>query len=262
MNGNTENDKTFTIDGRAVNYVIAGDPSLPKLILLQGWGTNIAVYMVVIRWLSERYQVFMPEFPGFGTSEEPDAAFSVDDYADFVIKFMDKIGITNSTDTGKCAVFAHSHGCRVAIKLLSGGHKARFGKAVFTGAAGVVHKRTFKQNLGSAVFKIGKFMLRNNPKQLELYRNRHGSPDYRAASPVMRESLVKIVNEDLRQYMPQITSAVLLIWGTHDNETPIGDGKIMAELIPNAGLAPIAGAGHYAFLDSCALFNEIMNKFV
>ena len=99
------------------------------------------------------------------------------------------------------------------------------------------------------------------PRALENYKSRHGSPDYRAASGVMRDSMVKVINADLRPLLPKIGQDVLLIFGENDDQTPLSDGRIMEEEIPSAGLAVIPGAGHYAFLDNPALFYAVLESY-
>ena len=42
------------------------------------------------------------------------------------------------------------------------------------------------------------------PNAVENMRNKRGSADYLAASPVMRATLVKVVNEDLTYLLPEI----------------------------------------------------------
>ncbi|MDR1671718.1 MAG: alpha/beta hydrolase, partial [Alistipes sp.] len=86
--------------------------------------------------------------------------------------------------------------------------------------------------------------------------------DYNAASPVMRGTMSKVVNEDLRRFMPLIQAPTLLVWGSEDTATPIGDAKIMERLIPDAGLVTFPGAGHYSFLDRPAQFAAVLDSFL
>ena len=53
----------------------------------------------------------------------------------------------------------------------------------------------------------------------------------------MRQCLVKAVNEDLTDHLPNIKADTLLIWGDMDTATPLSDGRLMEKLIPSAGLA-------------------------
>ena len=60
------------------------------------------------------------------------------------------------------------------------------------------------------------------------------------ASPVMRQSMVKVVNQDLQEYLPRIQAETLLVWGDQDQDTPLSDGELMERLIPGSGLAVLA----------------------
>ena len=53
----------------------------------------------------------------------------------------------------------------------------------------------------------------------------------------MRQSMVKVVNEDVREYLPRIEAETLLVWGDQDRDTPLSDGKLMEGMIPGSGLA-------------------------
>jgi pimeloyl-ACP methyl ester carboxylesterase len=67
---------------------------------------------------------------------------------------------------------------------------------------------------------------------------------------------------DLTGVMPHITAEVLLIWGDRDTATPLSEGKKMESLIKNSGLAPIAGAGHYPYIDNPRQFYAVLDAFL
>lgn len=100
------------------------------------------------------------------------------------------------------------------------------------------------------------------PDALENLRKRHGSADYLAASPLMRQTLVRTVNEDLAPLLPKIKAEVLLIWGENDDATPLSDGKRMEKEMPDAALVVIENAGHYAFLEQQYTFLRILSSYL
>ena len=117
------------------------------------------------------------------------------------------------------------------------------------------------------LFKAGKALLSLLPASLrepalERLRNHFGSEDYRAAKGVMRECLVKSINLDLAPLLPGIDTEALLIWGDADTATPLWQGQRMEQLLPNAGLAVIPGAGHYTFFDNPARFYAILDSYL
>jgi pimeloyl-ACP methyl ester carboxylesterase len=224
--------------------------AMQKLLILHGWGTDASVYANLTEHLSQSYNVILPELPGFGATPEPPEPWGVSDYADYVLSLNIQPDI----------LLCHSLGCRIAIKLLSE-NKLNPTKVIFTGAAGIKPRRTTAQKLKTRLFKLKKLFLKPFPKALEKLRKKYGSADYRNATPIMRASLIKIVNEDLTPLLPFVTHDLLLIWGENDDSTPLSDGILMESLMPNAGLARIKNAGHYAFLEQPALFNKILDSY-
>lgn len=237
-----------------VNYTDTG-AGKSTVLVLHGWGCNAAVYSSVITHLSAQYRIILPELPGFGETPEPPQPWGVSDYADFIICFCE------AADIQPDIIFAHSLGCRITTKLLAEKRLSPT-KVVYTGAAGIKPKRTALQKIKTLIFKTKRAFLKHFPKAVEKMRQKYGSEDYRAASPVMRASLVQIVNEDLTRLLPKISEEVLLIWGENDASTPISDGKLMEGLMQNAGLAVIKNAGHYAFLEQSALFTKILDSYL
>jgi len=110
-------------------------------------------------------------------------------------------------------------------------------------------------------FATRKLIARCFPGLLEKLRVTFGSADYAAASPMMRQCLVRVVNEDLSHLLPTITPPTLLVWGENDTATPLADGQRMEKEIPNAGLAVIRGAGHFSFVEQPVIFRNIMASF-
>jgi pimeloyl-ACP methyl ester carboxylesterase len=91
---------------------------------------------------------------------------------------------------------------------------------------------------------------------------RRGSPDYRAANGTVRQSFVRIVNEDFRAELPRVAAPTLLIWGDHDEETPIADARIIERLIPDVGLVVFEGCGHFAYAEELQRFGHIVRTFL
>lgn len=249
------------VDGYKINYKItgAGDETV---VILQGWGTELSVYDSVAACINSAYRVVQFDFPGFGGSDEPKEPWDVDAYADFFLKFMESLQIK------KAVLLGHSYGGRVIIKLAARESLSfEISRIVLVDSAGIIAKKTFKQKMKIRRYKILKKLVNMKliykicPELIDDWKSRQGSEDYRNASPMMRQCLVKAVNEDLTELLPKIKQETLLIWGDLDTATPIGDAKKMEELIPDAGLAVIPGTGHYCFLENPGQFRGIMRSY-
>ena len=99
------------------------------------------------------------------------------------------------------------------------------------------------------------------PNALENLRRKNGSADYNAASPIMRQCLVKAVNEDLTELIPNINVPTLLVWGEKDDAVPLSDARLMERLIKDSGLVVFEGCGHFAFLEQGGRFCRILDSF-
>jgi pimeloyl-ACP methyl ester carboxylesterase len=66
----------------------------------------------------------------------------------------------------------------------------------------------------------------------------------------------------VRHLLPQIAAPTLLIWGELDDSTPLADGTIMEQLIPDAGLVVFPSAGHFAYADDYDRFARVVGNFL
>ena len=78
---------------------------------------------------------------------------------------------------------------------------------------------------------------------------------------MMKQCMVKAINEDLTDLLPKIRQEVLLIWGDQDTATPMKDAKLMEEKIPNNGLVVLSPAGHFSFLDKPQVFKSVLRSY-
>lgn len=249
-----------TVKGLNINYIEEGEGEL--VVLLHGWGSNITLFNASVELLSKGYKVVTMDMPGFGGSEEPKEPWCVDDYVDFVLEFL------KDYDFNQVTLLGHSFGGRVIIKLCSRELPFEVDKVILVDAAGVKPKKTLKQKIKQRIYKMTrwifslKIVLMLFPDALENLRKRNGSADYNSATPVMRQTLVKVVNEDLTHLMPNVKAPTLLIWGTADDATPLSDAHIMEKLMPEAGLVCFEGAGHYSFLERQAQYLRVLASFM
>lgn len=248
---------TVEINGRVVEYIDtdpANETGNPVVLFLHGWGAPAATYKLMLDHLGTYCRVVAPDLPGFGGSEEPLEAWCVDDYVAWTLAFCAAVGLDN------VILMNHSFGGRISIKLLANPDcPLAVKKAVFLDAAGIRPKRTAKYYAKVYSYKL---MKRLFPRVAEKRQGKVGSADYRNASPVMRQTMVKCINEDLTALLPSIAVSTLLIWGEADTATPLRDGKRMEQLIPDAGLVVLPQAGHFAFAEQWGLCSRVLDSFL
>ncbi len=248
------------IDEIPVNYIDEGEGEI--ILLLHGWGANITLYQSIIDILKQRRRVIALDMPGFGKTPEPDVPWCVDDYVNFVLKFIDSFQIE------RLSVVVHSFGGRVFFKM-NAREKLPFTveRAVLIDSAGILPKKTFRQKVSLRCYKLGRAFMSTKvmhflyPDAVEDMRRKRGSSDYNNATPLMRATLVKVVNEDLEPLIHLVKCPTLLIWGDLDTATPIEDARRMEELIADAGLVVCEGAGHFSYAEQPAKVNSALQAF-
>ena len=154
------------------------------------------------------------------------------------------------------------------IKIIGENLNFKVTKIILIGSAGIVHQKSLFQKTKIGICKFGKKVLESKPFKavfpnlISKLKNHIGSEDYKNASPIMKQTLVQLVNEDLQELLPNINVPTLLIWGTLDTATPISDAEIMEKLIPDSGLVRIENCTHYVFLERTDYVNKIIYTFL
>ncbi len=246
--------------GLKIEYTICGNGDIPVL-LLHGWGASFDTYRGIMSALDDRCKFYAVNFPGCGGSEAMKEPWDVDDYCDFVVEFLKTVNVENPI------IIGHSHGGRVTMKLAADG-RLNPPKIVLLDAAGLIPKKSFKQKVRAKNFKMIKKVLtlpvlKNHTEGLlDKARNHYGSADYNAAPEVLRNTMVKLVNTDIRDILHNIKCPSLLIWGENDTATPLADAKVIESLIPDAGLCVIKGTGHFSFCEKPYEAHAILRSFI
>lgn len=247
------------VDNLNIEYLDEGEGY--PVLLLHGWGASYDTYRGVINTLKDRHRVIALNFPGCGNSDTMENPWTLDDYCDLVLKFIKTLNIENPI------MFGHSHGGRVTMKMVADGMVSP-PKIVLLDSAGLIPKKTFRQKWRAKSFKIIKRILTLpviksfSGGLLEKARRHYGSADYNAAPLVLRQTMVSLVNTDLRDIIHKISCPTLLIWGENDTATPLADAKIIESLIPDCGLCVIKGTGHFSFCERPFEAHAIINSFI
>lgn len=241
-----------------INYIVEGEGS--PVIVLHGWGCNIETVRSIVNILNDRYTVYALDLPGFGKSDEPKEAIDSFEYTEIVREFMKKMKIE------KASFIGHSFGGKLSI-IMGAKYPELVDKIVLVDSAGLIPKRGPKYYIKVYSFKALRFVYTRfffwikDEERMESFYKKFGSDDYQASQGVMRQILVKVVNESLKSLLKEIKAPTLIIWGENDDATPLYMAKTMEKEIEDSGLVVFEGAGHYAFLDDYSRFRAVINAF-
>jgi pimeloyl-ACP methyl ester carboxylesterase len=247
------------ISGLPTAWAVTGDGH--PLLLLHGWGASMQLVEPLAQQLAPLgYRVYTLDLPGFGATALPPSAWSVHDYANFILAFLD----THALE--RVLLFGHSFGGRLGL-VLGAQHPARIVKMALANSAGVRTRPSRIDQMRLSLYRTTLNALRSVRLSAQAdtlrdwYRHRYGSADYRAAQGVLRDSFVRVVSEDLLIYAAQVQVPTLLFWGDRDEDTPLWQGRLLEQTIPDAGLVLWEGAGHYSYLDRLGETARVMHHF-
>jgi pimeloyl-ACP methyl ester carboxylesterase len=254
-------EKRILIKGLEANYKIAGQGQ--PFFILHGWGGSSGSWIEIQKRLTkEGFRVIVPDFPGFGKSLAPKEAWQVDNYVQWLKNFIEEMNIKEPF-----FLLSHSFGGRVAIKFAAK-YPQKIKALILCSSAGIKSERDFKGKIFFALSRIGeylfsqKFLRKFKDGARNIFYQIIRQRDYLRAKGAMRETVKKVLAEDLINYLSQIKNKTLIVWGNADRMVPIKFAYIMEEKIPNSKLIILPKIGHSPHLEVPEKLVEEILKFI
>ncbi len=186
------------------------------------------------------------DLPGFGASPEPPEAWGAAGYAEAVAPVLDDMAYP-------VVVLGHSFGGRVAVHLAVR-RPDRVAGLVLTGVP-LLRRPGSSPTKPALVYRAGRVLHRRGllgERAMGSLRRRYGSADYRAAEGVMRQVLVRVVNETYEEQLAAITCPTELVWADDDAEVPLAVAEAAVGMLEKASLTVVPSAGHLTPLSAPA----------
>lgn len=205
------------------------------VLALHGWRRDRSDF----RLLTDGLDAVALDLPGFGASPEPDVATGAAGYAELVGPVLDDLA-------DGVVVVGHSFGGRVACHLAIA-HPERIRGLVLTGVP-LLHRADRGGSRPPWRYRLIRWAHRRgivSDDRMEELRRSRGSDDYRAATGVMRDVLVTVVNEQYAELLPRIRVPVELVWARADDAAPLEVAQRAVAMFPDANLTVLDEPQHH-----------------
>jgi pimeloyl-ACP methyl ester carboxylesterase len=210
----------------------------PTVLALPGWSRSHRDFSAVLAPAgAEPLNAIALDLPGFGATPAPPEAWGSRQYAELVAEVLGEMA-------APVVVLGHSFGGTVALQLAVA-RPDDVAARVLTGVPllrpdGRGRRAPWPFRLGRLLHRVGLVP----EARMEALRQRYGSSDYRAAQGVMRQVLVRAVNERYGDELAALRCPVTLVWGDDDAEVPVETARTVAGDLDHARLVVVGGAGH------------------
>jgi pimeloyl-ACP methyl ester carboxylesterase len=251
---------TTTISVRGCNIKLMRGGSGPPLLFLHG-ASGAGAWLPFMQALAARFDVLVPQHPGFNDSDTPDWLDTVHDLAYFYLDVLEQL------DLDRVHLVGGSLGGWIAAELAIR-DTYRLSSLTLVGAAGI-HVPGAKQVdlfLGSDEQRIRDFFY--DPACAEEMIARVLRPEFEDANMKNRIATAKLAwqprayDPHLRKWLHRIDVPTLIVWGANDRVFPMEYAYVYQQLIPGSKAVIIPECGHIPQAEKPAAFVAELTDFI
>jgi pimeloyl-ACP methyl ester carboxylesterase len=239
--------------------LLRGGKGAPLLFLHGGGGAG--VWLPFYDALAAKFEVIVPEHPGFGRSDTPDWLDTVGDLANFYLEFIQKLGLSgiHLVGTSLGGWVAADLAVRNSSPLRTLSLLAPAGIHVPGVSLGDVFLWTPEQRVRNlfADQALAEKVLAMTPDEDERKRQMKNALTLAKLSWQPR-----FYDPHLRKWLHRIDRPTLIVWGDSDKLIPPAYGPAYRDLIPGARLEVLGKCGHLPHVEKAADAAALIGKFI
>jgi pimeloyl-ACP methyl ester carboxylesterase len=233
--------------------------SKKTIIILHGWRLDGKTFNPLKKILEKKgFRVFAPDLPGFGKNNMIDKPLVLQDYVDFLDKYIQKKRLSD------IRLICHSFGGRVGIKYCAF-KPEKINYLILSGVPGYVPVKRWKilfflllSKIGKVIFKLPVMKLFEDKARLLLYKTAKAS-DYMKVKGNLRDTFKNVIKEDLHEDMKRIKLKTILVWGENDKTVPLWIANKIQKTIKKSQLVIVPDTNHrLPFMNSDIFYKKIV----
>jgi pimeloyl-[acyl-carrier protein] methyl ester esterase len=237
------------------------------LVLLHGWGWHSGIWEPLVPYLSDQFELFMPDLPGCGKSYLLDENYTFDAIAKRLLAAVpDQAVWLGWSLGGLLAWWVALHYPEKVTRLITIASSPRFVQDANWPGIPLTLLRKFGANLVHDYEKtLNDFLslqLRGTPAQ-ETWAAALQKTVYVPSISALEGGLTLLEQTDLRSQLSQLTLPSLHIFGNLDTLVPVSVVPQLQPLLsPQAQCHILPRAGHLLFLSKREEFIKILRQFL
>lgn len=245
-------------------------------VFLHGVCDSHRTWNKVVPALAGSRRLLMPDLPGHGLSDRPDAPYTVEWYAGVISAWIDALGL-KSFD-----LVAHSFGGGVAQMLLLS-HGARVGRLALVGSGGLGPEVAYALRLWAALrfaerasqrfiapgtrLALARMLPGADPEDVAFMSWMNSMPGTgRALSRTVRAAIgwrgQKLQFLDRPEQLPRPLPRIALFWGDRDQIIPLAHAQELVARMDHVDLTRFAACGHWPQQEQPEAFAAALERFL
>jgi len=267
-----ESSRFMNIEGVRLHYRDSGNPNLPAIVLIHGFGASLHTWEAWAQDLQKDFRVIRFDLPGFGlTGPEPMQNYSDDRVNTILIKLLDTANIQ------KVTIIGNSIGGRIAW-YFAAKHPERTEKLVLISPDGFkspgisynnqpeipCYLNSIKYIFPQFLFKQNLELAYTNPSVLTetLFERYYELALYPGNRQAMLDRMRATVLKDPQSFLKEIHCPTLLLWGDNDRMIPLSNAQDYLRLMPQASLQVLPNIGHLPQEESANVSLPFLREFL
>jgi 3-oxoadipate enol-lactonase len=253
--------RIITNNGYDIGYAEAGGGAATPIVFLHGVGSDKSVWRPQLEHFARERRAIAFDYPGYGESDPAPKGTTRDDYADAIISAMHELGVDRAhicglSLGGVVAIAMHHADAKRCASLIIADSFAVHpeGRAIYE--RGVAASDNLR-----AMAEARVDVLLAQPADPAL-RSEVVDTMARIDPAAYRIGAVAVWLADQRDRAQEIDVPSLVLCGSEDKITPAELSNELVDLIPDARMQIIAGAGHISNAERPDEFNRIVGEFI
>lgn len=256
-------------DGTPISYETFGSEDAPPVLMIQGLGADSRGWALQRMAFRRKYRCIAVDNRGVGGTSGAPHPFSLEQMAADAVTVLDAEGIEDAHVMGasmggaiaQIVAVRHAERARSLVLACTGCRNPEWRRELLAEWAEAVHARGMSALAGEGLrWLVGPRLQRRFGVWLNVMARivLGGTPE----NFVAQVEAILAVDDDLRFELGTVKVPTLVITGTQDLLTPLGDAEELHELIPQSRLFELRGAAHALMVEAPNAFNRAVLEFL